>query len=171
MSEPANEPNLFAFYNDTAGYAGSPASRQRALREIADGSLSERQQKILEQLDYAGSNGLTWDALSQLLSIHHGKVSGALSNLHIGGQVFWVRKTRNRSHPYVHIKYRATYTEAEICDTPKGKSKRERHELIESLLRLNRQAVKDNFSFATCLTIRSVVDTLNRHDAEAKANK
>ena len=74
--------DLFTYYGQTGGFVARPASVDRAMREIATGKLSERQAQILDLLDDAGFCGLTWQGCGDLLGLHHGQISGALSNLH-----------------------------------------------------------------------------------------
>lgn len=137
----------FTAYGDTAGFVDRPASQLRAVNEIKDGSLSKRQQDILEQLDQAGVGGTTWQVLGQILNLHHGKISGALSNLHACRQVFMLRVTRDRCHPYIHIKYRGIYTDAEVYDLPARTKNTERLSLLEELLVACRQAQNSRYDF------------------------
>ena len=166
-----NEPNLFAFYNGTAGYAGSEASKARAVREAADGTLSERQAEVMEELFAAGQYGATWQQLAERLRLHHGQISGALSNLHKGAQVFMAKKMRERSHPYVHIRYRKFYKDDEVHDLPQTSPRREREILLNELQRLCNQAVRENWNYATCLTITSVLDRLNEYEQRTGAQR
>ena len=109
MSNESNEqqqPELWLGYNETSGYVLRPASQERAWREINDGSLSQRQQDIRIELAMAGVEGMTWKELGDKLGLHHGKISGALSNMHACGAVFMLREQRDRCHPYVHSMYR-----------------------------------------------------------------
>lgn len=124
----------FAPYRGTGGYAGTDTSRERAESEIDDGTLAVRQQKILDALDEQGAGGATWATLGRILSLHHGQISGALSNLHQAGLVFMLRKRHNRSHPYVHLNYRGMYTDDEVHDSPKQTKAGMRRGVLDDLV-------------------------------------
>lgn len=53
-----------------------------------------------------------------MLSLHHGQVSGALSNLHRKGHVFMLRQKRDRCHPYVHWSHVEQYDPVDRIDEP-----------------------------------------------------
>lgn len=133
-------------YNGTGGYAGTDTSRERAEREAADGTLADRQHQILDYLLHCGVVGGTWHQLSIELELHHGQVSGALSNLHKAGEVFMLRQRHNRSHPYVHNKYRAFYSDAEVHDSPKTTKAGRRRVVIDELVAACRDAVDGGFT-------------------------
>lgn len=154
--------NLFSLPYD--GHSGavtaSDTSLERALKEDADGTTAARCNLILTHLQMR-PNGLTWAELAALLNLHHGQVSGALSMMHKNGQVFALRVKRNRSHPYVHARYRSIHPSSDRFDEPvKTKARQEREamqELVEAVdalleqntwdtirrLRLARALVKD----------------------------
>jgi hypothetical protein len=129
-------------YNGTGGHAGTDTSRDRAELEVADGTLAERQQKILDTLEAHGSAGATWNEIGRQLYLHHGQVSGALSNLHSGGHVFMLKERRNRSHPYVHAKFRDRWREDERHDSPRQTRAGDRKRLADDLLALCREGVE-----------------------------
>lgn len=105
-------------YLGTGGYAhGSDSSRARAEREASDGTLSRRQQMVLGVLGDLGATGATWKELGERLQMHHGQVSGVLSNLHRAGLVFQIREPRGRCMPYVHADYRLHYDDEVRRDT------------------------------------------------------
>ena len=91
-------------YAGTEGYAGSDTSRQRALAEAVDGTASKRQRYILILAERAGEKGITVAELRDA-SLHHGRVSGALSVLHKVGKLARLSETRNRCKVYVLPKY------------------------------------------------------------------
>jgi hypothetical protein len=97
-------------YSGTGGYAyGSDTSRARAELEASDGTLSRRQEQVLSALLALGPTGATWKEMGEFLNLHHGQVSGALSNLHRAGLVFQLRQPRHRCMPYVHRDFRGHY--------------------------------------------------------------
>ena len=150
----------FAPYDGTGGHAGSEASRLRAETEADDGTLADRQAIVLNYLDGAGASGATWVTTGQALSLHHGQVSGALSNLHQAGAVFMLRKRHNRSHPYVHAKYRAFYTDAEVHDSPKSTKAGQRRARLEDLVAVCRDGLASGFDSERIAGIVKALDEL-----------
>jgi hypothetical protein len=69
----------------TGGGAGSATSKGRAAREAANGTLTRRQAEMMALITEAGAFGMTWREISAKTGLHHGQVSGPLSNLHRGG--------------------------------------------------------------------------------------
>ena len=120
-------------YNNTQGYVNQPASIARATREAATGISNERAERILATIMY-NPDGWTWKELGQHLGLHHGQISGALSNLHKSGHVFMLRQQRNRCHPYVHSKYRDQYRPDQRIDEPVRTSSNKRKDDLEELL-------------------------------------
>lgn len=89
-------------YGGTEGSSGSDASHERAEREARDGTAGDRQQAILEYLDRQGEYGGTWREVGTALGLHHGQVTGSLSNMHKGGAVARLTARRDRCSVYVH---------------------------------------------------------------------
>lgn len=155
-------------YNGTGGYVNRPASKERAVREAKDGTLSARQQAVLQALREAGPTGATWRTLGQLLNLHHGQVSGVLSNLHKAGLVFMLRKQRdNRCHPYVVADYRHNYRDGEVWDRPVQTRAGERRQLLEQLLAQCYDASVLGWSNYHCTEISRIVDRVIAHDGAA----
>lgn len=127
-----SEESLFA-YGETAGFVNAPASRERAAREAASGIFNARASLILEVLR-KHPDGLTWKDLATMLSLHHGQVSGALSNLHRKGFVFMLHTKRERCHPYVHIDHIDRFFPLERIDEPSRTSASEKRELEQFIL-------------------------------------
>ncbi len=165
------QPDLWTAYNDTAGFVDRPASRERAFREVEDDSLSIRQQAILTYLEGAGTKGMTWKQLSNLLGLHHGQVSGALSNMHKCGVVFMMRQQRDRCHPYVHSMFREWFTDEERYDEPARTRNSKRNELMNELLNTCREAVENGWSASMQSTVTNIVSMLNDHDNNINAQK
>lgn len=125
--------NNFNTYAGTSGFVNQPASIARATTEAATGISTERAQKILNTI--ADSfDGWTWRELAEQLHLHHGQISGALSNLHKSGHVFMLREQRNRCHPYVHSIYRDQYTPEQRIDEPVKTKSNQRLTDLEELL-------------------------------------
>jgi len=76
------------------------------------------------------------------MNLHHGQVSGALSNLHKSGHVFMLHAQRNRCHPYCHAKHRVNYPPAARIDEPTQTKAGKRKDDLEQLLILVQTAVK-----------------------------
>lgn len=87
-------------YAGTEGHAGSDTSRDRAFREAIDGTASKRQRYILIMAQRAHERGITVADLRDT-SLHHGRVSGALSVLHKAGKLNRLRETRDKCKVYV----------------------------------------------------------------------
>lgn len=150
----------FTPYTGTGGHAGSEASRERAETEANDGTLADRQQRIMDYLAEVGAGGATWVSVGQALALHHGQVSGALSNLHAGGAVFMLRKRNNRSHPYVHAKYRGFYQDSEVHDSPKTTKAGQRRLRLEELVQVCREGMGGGMDYARIASIIEALDAL-----------
>ena len=135
MSE---QETIWLAYGETAGYVQRASSKERAVREVKDGTLSKRQQLLLVFLDAAGTDGLTWQQLANITGLHHGQVSGALSNLHSAGMVFMLRTQRNKCHPYVHSKFCDQFDSTERHDEPARTRSGTRLALLSELLEVCR---------------------------------
>jgi len=125
--------NDYNTYNNTQGYVNQPASKDRANREASTGISNERSERILATIIH-NADGWTWKELGQHLGLHHGQISGALSNLHKAGMVFMLREQRNRCHPYVHANYRDQYSPDQRIDEPVRTSSNKRKDDLEELL-------------------------------------
>jgi hypothetical protein len=156
--------DLFIVYNETGGFVERPASVDRAMHEIATGKLSERQAQVLDLLDDAGFCGLTWNDCGTLLGLHHGQISGALSNLHGCGQVFALREVRDRSHPYVHIKYRDRWDADARYDEPVRTRNSRQRELQAQLLEAVREAIDDEWSQTKISIVTAIVGMMNDYE-------
>ena len=156
---------LFTPYNGTGGYVERPASIERAVREAQDGTLSKRQSDIVQELDVAGVQGATWKTLGQILNLHHGQVSGALSNLHKAGEVFMLRAKQNRCHSYVLKRYRWAYTDEQVFDTPATTRAGERPALLNDLYATCQAAKEVGWSAGMQTAVTTIVDMIAVHDA------
>jgi DNA-binding MarR family transcriptional regulator len=88
-------------YAGTSGWSGSSTSRERAERQDKDGTTSKRQRAVLDALNTFGEHGATWTELGSLLDLHHGSISGVLSNLHREGLLCRLKTRRGRCQIYV----------------------------------------------------------------------
>lgn len=147
----SDQPNLFDDqepsdeelmpYAGTAGFVNQPASKDRAKRETANGKAIKRARQILHTLSQH-PEGLTYQQVGDLLNLHHGQSSGALSILHQNGVVFMLHKKINRCHVYVHSNQRYKYADDERIDEPASTLARRRREELEQLLELVMEQVR-----------------------------
>lgn len=86
-------------YAGEHGHAGTETSRQRAL----SGRLGKTQSRVLRAVGSAGRNGATVAELRRVFDgdLHHGSISGALTELHRGHVLSRLAETRDRCHIYV----------------------------------------------------------------------
>lgn len=98
-------------YGGTEGSSGSEASHERATHEAQEGTATARQSLLLWQLGEAYGEGLTWREMADATGLHHGQVTGGLSNLHKAGLIARLTEKRGRCSIYVppeHVAGRAT---------------------------------------------------------------
>lgn len=137
-----DQPDLFSItdeellpYAGTAGFVTQPASALRAQREASTGEATARARAVLAHLE-ANPDGLTWKQLGTAMNLHHGQISGALSNLHKAGAVFMLNKQRDRCHPYCHAKWRINYTAEQRIDEPVKTKGSQRQQDLEKFVEL-----------------------------------
>ncbi len=92
-------------YNGTGGWSGTQTSKDRAERMVSTGDLSRTQASVIQQLAYRQMDGCTVHEISIPTAdgqgwMHHGSVSGALSNLHQHGKISRLADKRNNCHIY-----------------------------------------------------------------------
>ena len=75
-------------------------SRERAQREVADGTFNARRQRVLDLLK---QHPQTWRDLAEQTGLHHGQISSLLSVLHRNGEIVMMKERKDRCHPYTHI--------------------------------------------------------------------
>lgn len=157
-----SQDDLFTFdtYKGTAGYVERPASKERAIREKESGVLREQAKRVLELLDYAGQDGQTWRELGAALELHHGQISGLLSNMHNKGLVFSLVQTRDRCHPYVHTKYRDRYTDSQVYDSPARTSKGSTRQNLTDLLTAIQRCRDENYGLYAVQNLNEVADAI-----------
>lgn len=161
MTNTTEPQTLWAYYNLTAGYVERPSSRERATREIADGSLSRRQEDIMKRLDFAGTQGMIWKELADATGLHHGKISGALSNMHKGGMVFMLRKKVKNCHPYVSVIYRHLFYDIDCYDEP---VKTKTQASFQALLEACDEAKVNGYSLSSRLNLEKVLREIRHND-------
>ena len=92
-------------YNGTSGWSGTDTSEQRAREADTNGRTAQVQEFVYECVMVRGISGTTWKEISDLSTLHHGTVSGALSALHKEGKISRLLEKRNRCRVYVLNEY------------------------------------------------------------------
>lgn len=93
---------------------------------------------------YQGKSGATYKEIGSVLELHHGQISGVLSNLHSQGLVFILRaKRKDGCAIYVSHLYRDAYQDAQVIDQPPQHTAKERQLILEEL-------------FQACLEVREL---------------
>lgn len=88
-------------YNGSSGHSGSSSSKERAKHLDSSGKTSKYQHLIMDYLRQKQEFGATWKEIAELLKVHHGTASGALSVLHKAGLIERLKETREKSKIYV----------------------------------------------------------------------
>lgn len=139
---------MSGYYWGTAGWqdaAQSSPSRERAIREASDGTLSKRLNAVLSLAVGAGTVGITFKDVDTVLGTHHGQSSGALSNLHKQGKLFRLTEyRRDRCAVYIHPSHAERFQTSEYSTVPAE----------TSMERLKRQAKAQE------ITIRELMDEI-----------
>ena len=147
-------------YRGTGGYVRRDTSQARAEEEVASGKLTERQTMVLALLRGAGEKGLTWFQLGKDLGLHHGQISGVLSNLHKDGRVFMLKDTREGSHPYVHGSIRDRFQDDQIYVAPVRTSINEIRDQLRRVVEAVELCRHRNFNFYEVQNLLAVVDEI-----------
>jgi hypothetical protein len=89
-------------YAGTSGWSGTDTSRYATEYADTNGITADSQRAVLEYLYAARLNGATVvDLRAAYPRMHHGRVSGALSVLHMKGHIVMLATVRDRCHVYV----------------------------------------------------------------------
>lgn len=113
-------------YPSGSGHAaGSDTSAAREQREDSDGTTAEVRGRVLDVLKHR-PDGMTWKEVDEVAKIgHHGRTSSALTHLRKAGDVFWLHRTRDGCHLFVHGMWRDRYlAEAVKVDVPRKATQR-----------------------------------------------
>ncbi len=101
-------------YNDpepSSGHSGSETSAARAKKRDSTGRTARTQTRLLTMLASAARRGVTVAEARDVMTQHHGSISGALSNMHKVGVISRLAETRNGCKVYVlpeHVAFRKT---------------------------------------------------------------
>jgi hypothetical protein len=133
----SQQDDLFSAYNGTYGSVQREGSITRELTERESGKMSRRAELVLKVLyDTHGALGATWEQLGADLALHHGQISGVLSNLHKRGLIFCLayRVNNEKSHRYIHNAFRDFFPEDKRIDTPVQTKAGKRKAALERVL-------------------------------------
>lgn len=78
---------------------------------------------------YSSSEGFTWKDIQVILNerynsrVHHGTISGALTNMHKSLDIFRLKLKRDNCYIYVHGAFRNQYKDELRTDYPKSRNK------------------------------------------------
>ena len=113
---------MTGYYWGTAGWQDADAkspSRETAIREASNGTLKTRLHAVLMLALGAGTVGITFKDVDAELRTHHGKSSGALSNLHKQGKLFRLTEyRRDGCSVYIHPDYASRFESSEYSRLP-----------------------------------------------------
>lgn len=89
-------------YEGTRGYSGGAASEDAAIAERDSGRTSEMMDRVLRLVYMRGGYGATSAELRNALpDEHHGRITSALTKLHIAGEIAALRERRGNCGVYV----------------------------------------------------------------------
>lgn len=88
-------------YAGTSGWSGTDTSEQRARDQDASGTTAQRQAQAIAVTSLNRERGLTVAEFREMLGVHHGAASAALSALHKVGKLARLTEVRGRCHVYV----------------------------------------------------------------------
>lgn len=89
-------------YDGTRGHSGGDASRDAAIAERDSGKTSEMMDVVYRAVRIGQQAGLTSAELREVLpDEHHGRITSALTKLHIAGKVSALREKRGNCGVYV----------------------------------------------------------------------
>lgn len=92
-------------YHGTRGYTADNASKDAAEADAASGKTNELQDELCIYAKVCGSDGVTVHEARLASGEHHGRVSSALTKLHIAGRLVALRARRGNAGIYVHPDY------------------------------------------------------------------
>lgn len=95
-------------YHGTRGHGPAATSTDAAIAERDKGITNAMMQAVLAEIHSFGNHGLTSAELRgrpRLAEEHHGRISSAITKLHIAGEVVALRERRGNCGVYVHPDY------------------------------------------------------------------
>jgi hypothetical protein len=128
-------------YNGSSGSVPRDTSIDREKSERESGATSLRARRTMHLLQLRGNYGLTWKEMQQAYhnyfgeQLHHGQISGVLSNLHRDGRIFTTKTVkRGNCLAYFHSLQRGYFSDDERYDDPVQTKAGIRKAALESLL-------------------------------------
>lgn len=128
-------------YNGGSGWVPRQTSIDREKSERESGATGLRARRFMGQLEIAGNNGLTWKEMQAAyqkvfcVQLHHGQISGLLSNLHRDGQIFTTKHIkRGNCLAYFHHHQRNYFADEQRYDNPVQTKAGIRRAALESFL-------------------------------------
>lgn len=88
-------------YHGTRGHSGGDASREAAEADLLSGVTNEVQRRVVELAYRSMTRGVTASEMRDHLGEHHGRVSSALTKMHIAGKL--VALTERRGHGGIYV--------------------------------------------------------------------
>lgn len=89
-------------YHGTRGHSGGEASKDAAVAERDSGKTNEMMDRVLMLINMSYSRGVTSAELrAQMPDEHHGRITSALTKLHIAGTIVALRERRENCGIYV----------------------------------------------------------------------
>lgn len=95
-------------YRGTRGHGPADTSQEAAIAERDKGTTNAMMQIVLAEIHSFGKHGLTSAELRgrpALAEEHHGRISSAITKLHIAGEIVALRERRGNCGVYVHPDY------------------------------------------------------------------
>lgn len=92
-------------YHGTRGYTTDNASKDAAEADAASGKTNELQEHLYAYVSSTGRDGATVHEALAFAQEHHGRVSSALTKMHIAGRLVALRERRGNAGIYVHPGY------------------------------------------------------------------
>jgi hypothetical protein len=119
---------------------------------------------LLSNLDLAGVQGATWKTIGQILNLHHGQVSGALSNLHKAGEYSCCVQSTALPCVCVAALQHWAYTDEQVFDTPATTRAGERTALLNDLYATCQTANEVGWSAGMQHAVTTIVNMIAAHD-------
>lgn len=141
----------------SSGHSGTDTSAARAQREDTDGTTKRRQQRVLDMLGQAGTQGVTVKVLREATGWHHGQASAALSNLHQGGLIARLVEVRDRCKVYTLPTFVAD-RDTEPHGVRQSKAKGRKTQGQVTLTAREADALRRLFSRASTEAVSTIVD-------------
>ena len=144
-------------------YVQRDASLHRAIRLSMSKDHAKRIEVILDLIAASVEYGMTWHELSEITGLHHGQISGILSKLHQEQKIFALKIMRNRSHPYIHVRWKDKFIDRERVDEPAMTKAKQNRELIErcrafALMMKANDPSSPEYRFAQMMLISALTD-------------